>query len=287
MPTVTPGYTFTGATDPITSTKLNLLSTPSVTIGNGEVVTATISDNAVTTAKIAALAVTTAKIDALAVTTAKIDALAVTTAKINALAVTSAELAANAATTAKINDLAVTTAKINDLAVTTAKINDLAVNAAKIFGGSVTLDKLFTVGSNNRFIARYTTVAPATAEDFQLLDTTVTGLGFYTGAGGVVSQGNTSGKATTFTLDKMCGQITTDIASLAAATIVSATWNNSLIAATDVVIINHKSGGTMGSYTINVACGAGTATLSIRNNTASPLSDNLVLNFVVIKGVTS
>ena len=180
-----------------------------------------------------------------------------------------------------------TTAKINDLAVTTAKINDLAVTAAKIFDGSVTVDKLFTVGSNNLFIARYTTVAPATAEDFQLLDTTVTGLGFYTGAGGVVSQGNTSGKATTFTLDKMCGQITTDIASLAAATIVSATWNNSLIAATDVVIINHKSGGTMGSYTINVACGAGTATLSIRNNTASPLSDNLVLNFVVIKGVTS
>ena len=283
MPTVTPGYTFTGATDPITSTKLNLLSTPSVTIGNGEVVTATISDNAVTTAKINGGAVTTAKIADLAVTTAKIDALAVTTAKIAALAVTSAELAANAATTAKINDLAVTTAKINDLAVTTAKINDLAVTAAKIFGGSVTLDKIFTVGSNNRFIARYTTVAPATAEDFQLLDTTVTGLGFYTGAGGEVLQ--LTSKSTTFTLNKMCGEITTDVASLAAATIVSATWNNSLIAATDVVIINHKSGGTMGSYTINVACGAGTATLSIRNNTASPLSDSLVLNFVVIKGV--
>jgi len=283
MPTVTPGYTFTGTTDPITSTKLNLLSTPSVTIGNSEVVTATISDNAVTTAKladgavttakIAALAVTTAKIDALAVTTAKIDALAVTTAKINALAVTSAELAANA----------VTTAKINDLAVTTAKINDLAINAAKIFGGSVTLEKLFTVVSNNRFIARYTPVAGPSAEDFQLLDTTVTGLGFYTGAGGVVEQ--LTDKSTAFTLNKMCGEITTSGAILNAATIVSATWNNSLIAATDVVIINHKSGGTMGSYTINVACGAGTATLSIRNNTASPLSDTLVLNFVVIKGV--
>ena len=283
MPTVTPGYTFTGATDPITSTKLNLLSTPSVTIGNGEVVTATISDNAVTTAKLATDAVTTVKIAALAVTTAKIDALAVTTAKIAALAVTSAELAANAATTAKINDLAVTTAKINDLAVTTAKINDLAVTAAKIFGGSVSLDKIFTVGSNNRFIARYTPVAGPSAEDFQLLDTTVTGLGFYTGAGGEVLQ--LTSKSTTFTLNKMCGEITTDVASLAAATIVSATWINSLIAATDVVIINHKSGGTMGSYTINVACGAGTATLSIRNNTASPLSDSLVLNFVVIKGV--
>ena len=245
MPTVTPGYTFTGTTDPITSTKLNLLSTPSVTIGNSEVVTATISDNAVTTAKLADGAVTTVKIAALAVTTAKIDALA----------------------------------------VTTAKINDLAVTTAKIFGGSVTVDKLFTVSSNNRFIARYTTVAGPSAEDFQLLDTTVTGLGFYTGAGGEVIQGPGSGKSTTFTLNKMCGEITTDGAVLNAATIVSATWNNSLIAATDVVIINHKSGGTMGSYTINVACGAGTATLSIRNNTASNLSDTLVLNFVVIKGV--
>ena len=102
MPTVTPGYTFTGATDPITSTKLNLLSTPSVTIGNGEVVTATISDNAVTAAKLATDAVTTVKIAALAVTTAKIDALAVTTAKIDALAVTTAKIAANAVTPAKM-----------------------------------------------------------------------------------------------------------------------------------------------------------------------------------------
>jgi len=74
---------------------------------------------------------------------------------------------------------------------------------------------------------------------------------------------------------------------LAANTIVSATWTNSLIAATDVVIINHKSGGTLGAYTMNVACLAGTATLSIRNNTSGSLSEALVLNFVVIKGVTS
>ena len=252
MPTVTPGYTFTGATDPITATKLNLLSTPSVTIGNGEVVTATISDGAVTTAKLATDAVTTVKIAALAVTTAKIDALAVTTAKIDALAVTSAELAANAVTTAKVLD------------------------------NNVTLAKIVAAGANNTFLARST----SGAGNYEALDTTTTGLGFYTGAGGSVSQGPGSGKSTAFTMHTMCGEIITDNASLAAATIVSATWTNSLIAATDVVIINHKSGGTMGSYTINVACSAGTATLSIRNNTASPLSDSLTLNFVVIKSVT-
>ena len=38
MPTVNPGYTFTGTTDPITYTKLNLLAQPTVTIGADEVV---------------------------------------------------------------------------------------------------------------------------------------------------------------------------------------------------------------------------------------------------------
>jgi len=37
MANVTPGYTFTGTTDPITYTKLNLVSQPVVTIGNDEV----------------------------------------------------------------------------------------------------------------------------------------------------------------------------------------------------------------------------------------------------------
>jgi hypothetical protein len=237
------------------------LSTPSVTIGNSEVVTATISDNAVTTAKIAALAVTTAKIAALAVT--------------------SAELATNAVTTVKILDRNVTTTKIALLGVTSAELAADAVTTAKVLDNNVTLAKIVTAGANNTFLARSTTGAG----NYEALNTATTGLGFYTGAGGEVIQGPGSGKGTTFTLNKMCGEITTDGAVLNAATIVSATWNNSLIAATDVVIINHKSGGTMGSYTINVACGAGTATLSIRNNTAGNLSDTLVLNFVVIKGV--
>ena len=37
MANVTPGYTFTGTADPITATKLNLLSQPTVSIGNDEV----------------------------------------------------------------------------------------------------------------------------------------------------------------------------------------------------------------------------------------------------------
>mgnify|MGYP003343423706 FL=1 len=37
MANVTPGYSFTGTTDPITYTKLNLLGQPTVTIGSNEV----------------------------------------------------------------------------------------------------------------------------------------------------------------------------------------------------------------------------------------------------------
>jgi len=111
------------------------------------------------------------------------------------------------------------------------------------------------------------------------------GIGYATGAGGTVTQATS--KATAFTLSKACGQITTAGDILNAATIVSATWTNTLIAATDTVAINHKSGGTLGAYTINVACLAGSATLSIRNNTAGNLTETLVLNFALIKGVTS
>ena len=222
MPTVTPGYTFTGATDPITATKLNLLSTPSVTLGNSEVIAATIANNSVTTAK------------------------------------------------------------INDLAVTTAKINDLAVTTGKVANNAVTLAKVVAAASNNTFLARSTTGAG----NYEAVDTTTTGLGFYTGAGGFVVQATS--KSTPFTLDKMCGEITIFGSPLAHTTTVSAVWTNSKIASTDVVIINHKSGGTIGSYVFNVSCNNGSATLYIQNvETVGSLSETLVLSFVVIKGVTS
>ena len=212
MPTVTPGYTFTGATDPITATKLNLLSTPSVTLGNSEVIAATIANNS----------------------------------------------------------------------VTTAKINDLAVTTGKVANNAVTLAKVVAAASNNTFLARSTTGAG----NYEAVDTTVTGLGFYTGAGGTVVQATS--KSTPFELNKMCGQITTSGSLLAHTTTVSAVWTNSKIAPTDVVIINHKSGGTIGSYVFNVSCNNGSATLYIQNvETVGSLSETLVLSFVVIKGVTS
>jgi len=43
MANVTPGYTFTGTTDPITFVKLNLIAQPTVAIGNDEVTSAMIA----------------------------------------------------------------------------------------------------------------------------------------------------------------------------------------------------------------------------------------------------
>lgn len=111
------------------------------------------------------------------------------------------------------------------------------------------------------------------------------GVGYSAGAGGTVTQGAGSGKATGFTLSRVTGQITTDNALLAASTTVSATWTNTILLATDTVVINHVSGGTPGAYTFNVQCGTGTATLNIRNISLGALTEALVLNFTVIRGV--
>lgn len=165
--------------------------------------------------------------------------------------------------------------------ITYTKLNLLGQPTVTLGTNEITLANLPAAASNNLFLARYTTGGG----NYQALDTTTTGLGFYTGAGGTVTQATS--KATAFTLSKMCGQITTAGDALNAATIVSATWTNTKIAATDCVIVNHVSGGTLGAYTINVAPGAGTATLTIRNNTAGNLTETLVLNFVVIKGVSA
>lgn len=109
------------------------------------------------------------------------------------------------------------------------------------------------------------------------------GVGYSTGAGGAVTQ--LTSKATTVVLDKVTGQITLNAASLAAATIVSFTLTNSSIAATDLMIVNHVSAGTRGAYTINAECLAGSATISIRNNSAAALAEAIVLRFAVIKSV--
>lgn len=111
------------------------------------------------------------------------------------------------------------------------------------------------------------------------------GIGYSTGAGGTVTQATS--KATGVTLSTVCGTITLNAASLAANTSVAFTWTNTAIAATDYIDIQHDSVGTLGAYSICVTPGAGSATVTVRNNTAGALAEAIVLRFFVTKAVTA
>ena len=109
--------------------------------------------------------------------------------------------------------------------------------------------------------------------------------GYITGEGGTVTQATS--KSTAVTLSKKCGQITMHNASLAAATTVSFTLTNTTIVATDLLVLNHVSGGTAGSYLLNAQCGAGSASINVRNITAGSLGEAIVIGFAVVKAVTA
>ena len=109
--------------------------------------------------------------------------------------------------------------------------------------------------------------------------------GYITGEGGTVTQATS--KSTGVTLNKRCGQVTMHNATLNANTTVSFTLTNSTIAATDLLVLNHVSAGTAGSYVLNAQCAAGSASINVRNITAGNLSEAIVIGFAVVKAATA
>ena len=109
--------------------------------------------------------------------------------------------------------------------------------------------------------------------------------GYITGEGGAVTQATS--KSTAVTLNKKCGTVTLNNAALAADAIVSFTLTNSTIAATDVVVLNHASGGTAGKYALNAQAAAGSASINVTNISAGALSEAIVIRFAVIKAVAA
>lgn len=105
------------------------------------------------------------------------------------------------------------------------------------------------------------------------------------GSWGTVTQATS--KATGATLNTTAGEITMNGAALAAGTIVSFTLTNSTIGASDVLALNHASGGTGGAYLLTAACAAGSAVIYVRNNTLGNLSEAVVIRFSLIKTITS
>jgi len=111
-------------------------------------------------------------------------------------------------------------------------------------------------------------------------------IGYNTGAGGTITQG-AGAKTNSVTLNRPTGIIVTDNAALASATAVTFNLSNSVIEATDIVVVSHISGGTLGSYNFAVAPAAGNANIVIRNITGGSLSEALTLRFIVIKSVNA
>ena len=110
------------------------------------------------------------------------------------------------------------------------------------------------------------------------------GVGYATGAGGTVVQ-DTS-RSTGVTLNTITGQITTTADSLAGLAIAAFVVTNSRVAATDVIILSKVSGDADTSCWVSTV-GAGSFTISLRNNDAVAADTTaMVINFAVIKGVT-
>ena len=103
--------------------------------------------------------------------------------------------------------------------------------------------------------------------------------------GGTVTQ-DTS-KATAVTLNAESGQITLASAELAGAAEVTFQVNNDKVTATDVVVVNHSSAGTAGSYIVQAnSIAAGSFKITVAN-VGSTASEAIVLSFVLLKGASS
>ena len=110
-----------------------------------------------------------------------------------------------------------------------------------------------------------------------------TEIGYTTAAQGTVTQA--TDKTTGVTLNKSAGRITMNAASLAASTAVSFTLTNSLISTNDTLIVCISGGATAAAYTTYISSmAAGSAVVTLRNLTASPLAEAVVINFAIIHG---
>jgi len=153
-------------------------------------------------------------------------------------------------------------------------------------------DWTFVTESGGTGTARNIAMQPASGKDVLstggfLSSSATRGVGYTTGAGGAVTQATS--KSTGVILNTMCGQITMNNATLNAGTVVSFTFSNSnLTSGKDVVATTIASAATAGAYVVYVdATGGGSCRVSVRNLSASNLSEAIVINFAIIRAATS
>lgn len=110
------------------------------------------------------------------------------------------------------------------------------------------------------------------------------GVGYATGAGGTVTQATS--KSTSVGLDKMCGRITMNAASLAAGTAVGFTFINSLIGANDLLLVGITGGPFSNNYRVAAdVYTAGQASITLVNTSSGALAEGIQLTFAIHKAV--
>jgi hypothetical protein len=107
----------------------------------------------------------------------------------------------------------------------------------------------------------------------------------YNGTPAAVTQA--TDKSTAVTLNTPTGRITMNNATLNATTSASFTLTNSYISSVnDIIMVSIAGASFAPNYVVaGVATGAGSATITVRNNTAGNLAEAVVLQFVILKGV--
>jgi hypothetical protein len=115
-----------------------------------------------------------------------------------------------------------------------------------------------------------------------IVSTGTAGVGYATGAGGTVTQGTS--RTTGVTLNKTSGAITL-FSAAGSTTAATFTVTNSTVAATDVIIVNQKSGTDLYDLMVT-AVAAGSFNITFRT-TSGTTTETPVFNFAVIKAVTA
>jgi len=135
-------------------------------------------------------------------------------------------------------------------------------------------------------MSRTTFSGPVASKDgFISSAPTGTGIGYSTGAGGVVTQ--LTSRSTGVTLSKLSGTITGRADSLAALTIATFTVTNTTVAITDTIVLSKVSGDADAACYVN-AVAAGSFQISVINQHATVADTTaMVMNFAVIKAVSA
>jgi hypothetical protein len=115
-----------------------------------------------------------------------------------------------------------------------------------------------------------------------IASTGTAGVGYATGAGGTVTQA--TNRTTGVTLNKTAGAITL-FSAAGSATAATFTVTNSTVAATDLIILNQKSGTDLYDLMVT-AVAAGSFNITFRT-TGGTTTETPVFNFAVIKAVAA